>query len=176
MTELAGPLPLDWSHETTEIPERALKRSRTATEPERLALSKALDILSCDALEATYQITPIAGGGYRLEGGIDAAVTQACVVSLEPVVGRVAESFSVEFQREVQEDVADGEAQILAAAEVEPIENDRIDVGRIVYETLSAGLDPYPRKGEVAFGWTDPKAADSSANPFAVLKKLKDPG
>jgi uncharacterized metal-binding protein YceD (DUF177 family) len=176
MTDLAGPLPLDWSHEITEIPERALKRSRTATESERIALSRALDILSCDALEATYQITPISGGGYRLEGGIDAAVSQACVVSLEPVAGRVAESFSVDFQREVQENVADGDVPILSAAEVEPLENDRIDVGRIVYETLSAGLDPYPRKDGVAFGWTDPKAAESAANPFAVLRKLKDPG
>lgn len=176
MTETVGQLPLDWSHLTAEIPERALKRSRTATEPERIALSKALDILSCDALEATYQITPLSGGGYRLEGGIDAAVTQACVVSLEPVTGRVAESFSVEFQREVQEDVADADVQILAAAEVEPIENDSIDVGRIVYETLAAGLDPYPRKDNVAFGWTDPKASENAANPFAILKKLKDRG
>lgn len=176
MTELAGPLPLDWSHEITEIPERALKRSRTASDSERIALSRALDLLSCDALEATYQITLVAGGGYRLEGGIDAAVTQACVVSLEPVAGRIAESFSVEFQREVQEDVATGDVPILAAVEVEPLENERIDVGRIVYETLSAGLDPYPRKDGVAFGWTDTKAAEGAANPFAVLKKLKDPG
>ncbi len=176
MTEFAGPLPLEWSHETTEIPERALKRSRSASEAARVALAIALDILSCDALEATYQITHISGGGYRLEGGIDAAVTQACVVSLEPVAGRVAESFSVEFQREVAVDVAEGDVAILAAAEVEPIENDRIDVGRIIYETLSAGLDPYPRKDDAAFGWTDPKAAEGRANPFAVLKKLKDPG
>lgn len=176
MTDTAAPLPLDWTHETTEIPERALKRSRMATEAERIALAKALDILSCDALEATYQITPVSGGGYRLEGGIDAAVTQACVVSLEPVAGRVAESFSVEFRREVKDGDTEGDVEILTAVEVEPIENDRIGVGRIVYETLSAGLDPYPRKDDAAFGWTDPKAAEGAGNPFAVLKKLKDSG
>ena len=176
MTEPAGPLPLDWWHAATDIPERGLKNSRTATEAERVAFAKALDILSCEALEATYQIMPAAGGGYRLEGGIDAAVTQACVVTLEPVAGRVADSFSVEFRHEVDDSVSEYEVEILSMAEVEPIENDRIDVGRIVYETLSAGLDPYPRKEDAEFGWTDPKAAEAPANPFAVLKKLKDPG
>ena len=42
--------------------------------------------------------------------------------------------------------------------------------------SLKGAGKTYPRKDEVAFGWTDPKAADSVANPFAVLKKLKDPG
>jgi uncharacterized metal-binding protein YceD (DUF177 family) len=176
MIEPAEPLPLDWMHMTTEIPERGVKRSSTATEAERAALVKALDILSCDALEVTYQIMPVAGGGYRLEGGLDAAVKQACIVSLEPVARRVAESFSVEFRREVEDGVHDGDVEVLAAAEVEPIENGRIDVGRIVYETLSAGLDPYPRKDDAEFQWTDPKATASTTNPFAVLKKLKDSG
>lgn len=174
MTDPAELLPLDWSHETTELPERCLKRSRVATEFERAALTEALGIISCDALEATYQITPISGGGFRLEGGIDAAVTQACVISLEPVAGRVGESFSVEFRREVDDSEPEGEVDILAAAEIELIESDRIPVGRIVYETLSAGLDPYPRKENAEFGWTDPKAAEGVGHPFAVLKKLKD--
>lgn len=174
MIEPAEPLPLDWSHGTTEIPERGLKRSLAATEEERAALANALDILSCDALEATYQIMPVTGGSYRLEGDLDAAVKQACIVSLEPVARRVAESFSVEFRREVADDSSAGDVEVLAAAEVEPIEDDRIDVGRIVYETLSAGLDPYPRRDDAEFQWTDPKA--SADNPFAMLKKLKDPG
>jgi uncharacterized metal-binding protein YceD (DUF177 family) len=173
MTADADTLPLKWVHATADIPERGLKSQRNATEAERLAVAKALDILSCDALEATYQITPAPGGAYRLEGGIDAAVTQACVISLEPVAGRVAERFSVEFQPDADEEVADGDVAILEAAEIEPIENDAIDVGRIVYETLSAGLDPYPRKPDAEFGWTDPKADQSSSHPFAALKKLK---
>ncbi len=57
------------------------------------------------------------------------------------------------------------------------LDGDRIDVGRIVYETLSAGLDPYPRKEGAEFDWADPKTGVAdSANPFAVLKKLKGEG
>jgi hypothetical protein len=43
----------------------------------------------------------------------------------------------------------------------------------VVFETLAAGLDPYPRLPETAFDWHDPLAASSPANPFAVLSKLK---
>ncbi len=58
---------------------------------------------------------------------------------------------------------------------MEPLEHDRIDIGRIVYEALSAGLDPYPRKEGAGFEWTDPKAAEGAGKPFAVLKKLRIP-
>ncbi len=43
------------------------------------------------------------------------------------------------------------EVEALSAAEIEPIEHGRIDVGRIVYETLSAAIDPYPRKAGAEF-------------------------
>lgn len=174
MIDLSETLPLDWTIETTAIPDRGLKGTRAATEAERASLVAVLGLVSCDALEATYQIRAAGDGAYRLEGGIDAAVTQACVITLEPIAGRVAEAFSVEFRREVATEPVEGEAEILSAADVEPIENDRIAVGRIVYEALSAGLDPYPRKDDAAFEWTDPKLAEGAGNPFAVLKKLKE--
>lgn len=174
MIDPSAPLPLDWMVETTAIPDRGLKGTRSASEAERTALAEALGIVSCDALEATYQIRALGDGAYRLEGGIDAAVTQACVISLEPIAGRVAEAFSVEFRRDVRDEPVEDEAPILSAPDVERLDNDRIAVGRIVYEALAAGLDPYPRKDDAAFEWSDPKLAEGAGNPFAVLKKLKD--
>jgi uncharacterized metal-binding protein YceD (DUF177 family) len=175
MTTPIEPIPLEWSHETTEIPERGLKRTRSGTEAERAALAKALDLVACDALDVTYQIMPTASGHWQVTGGLDAAVTQSCVISLEPMAARVAETFSVEFRRDPGEAGGEDEQEILSGHDVEPLVGDRFDVGRIVYETLSAGLDPYPRKEGAAFDWTDPRAgAGDSANPFAVLKKLKN--
>ena len=65
----------------------------------------------------------------------------------------------------------------MSAAEFEPIEHGRIDVGRIVYETLSAAVDPYPRKAGAEFAADEvggPLVGDYG--PFAALKKLKDRG
>jgi hypothetical protein len=174
MTDLIEPLPLDWTIDVADIPERGRKGSRTATETERAELSKALDILLCESLEVTYSITPLAGG-YRLQGGIDAAVNQACVITLEPIASRVADSFSVDFRREQPRVVDDeGDIEILTGADVEPLMGEQIELGRIVYEALSAGLDPYPRKTGAEFDWSDPKQSATGSNPFAVLGKLKD--
>ncbi|MGE5267478.1 MAG: YceD family protein [Deltaproteobacteria bacterium] len=174
MTNIIEPMPLNWTIDIADVPERGLKGLRTATETERVALSKALDLLSCEALEVTYSITPLAGG-YRLEGGIDAAVNQACVITLEPIASRVAESFSVDFRRDPSRAVdEEGDIEILSGADVEPLMGEQIELGRIVYEALSAGLDPYPRKPGAEFDWSDPKQSSTGSNPFAVLGKLKD--
>jgi uncharacterized metal-binding protein YceD (DUF177 family) len=176
MTDIIEALPLDWTIAACDIPERGLKGTRTATDAERAGVANALDLLSCEALEVTYAITA-RDGGYRLEGGIDAAVIQACVITLEPVAGRIAESFSVDFRREEATTAGDGsDIEILSGSDVEPLVSDRIELGRIVYEALSAGLDPYPRKPGAEFDWSDPKQAETGSNPFAVLKKLKDRG
>jgi hypothetical protein len=174
MTDHIEPLPLDWTIGAADIPERGLKGSRTATDMERASLAEALDLLSCGSLEATYSITPIASG-YRLEGGIDASVNQACVITLEPIASRVAESFSVDFKRDSSRATGDaGDLEILSGADVEPLVGDVIELGRIVYEALSAGLDPYPRKPGAEFDWSDPEQSSAGNNPFAVLGKLKD--
>ena len=51
-----------------------------------------------------------------------------------------------------------------------------IDVGRVVFETLSAALDPYPRKNGASLEWQDPESAEGvgASGPFGALKKLKD--
>ena len=85
------------------------------------------------------------------------------------------ESLQAEFKLwKARKAAEDEKLKNTSAANVERIENDRIAVGRIVYEALAAGLDPYPRKEDAAFEWRDPKLAEGAGNPFAVLKKLKD--
>jgi len=97
------------------------------------------------------------------------------------VPSRIVDSFSVEFRRDnvgEHEQEADGDREVFSLLDVEPLRDDLIDVGRIVYETFSAALDPYPRKSGAEFTWSDPREAEATArsNPFAVLKKLKDEG
>ena len=60
--------------------------------------------------------------------------------------------------------------------DVEPLEHGRVPVGRIVFETLSAALDPYPRKEGAEFEWRDKKdgGQDQAPRPFDILSRLKD--
>lgn len=168
-------LPLLWSHKITEVNDGGLKKSRTANDEERSALAKILDLLECVSLEVNYFIEPLASG-WRVSGDIKAHITQSCIISLEPVESTITETFKVEFRKisppliEMQED-----HDILEAEDVEHLEDDQINVGRIIYETLSSAINPYPRKKGAQFMWQDPqlKMASKTVSPFEVLKKLK---
>jgi uncharacterized metal-binding protein YceD (DUF177 family) len=166
---------LDWIEKTTDIPNGGLNRSREATADELADVAKALDILGVSNLSSRYRVVAISGGAYRLTGSVSAGVVQACIVSLEPVSGKVNANFEVEFWPELKSEESEEESEILNAAEVEQLDRGTIQVGRIVFETLSASLNPYPRRDGAEFNWQDPKSEGAGApNPFAALSKLKD--
>ncbi len=172
--KVANPLAV-WSHETTDIPAGGLHRERAASEAERADIAKALGLVSLDRLAATYDIRSITGGGWRLQGRIDANVVQSCVVTLEPIAGTVGESFNVEFWRADETGPGGDDQSVLHGPDVEPLHGDTIVAGRIVFETLSGAIDPYPRKDGATFDWNDKAAEDNAkTSPFSVLSRLKD--
>ncbi len=167
---------LDWVHGATDVPEAGRPFTRVATATERGAVATELGLLACRALEANYSVRPEAGGRYRVEGRVRAVVEQACVVTLEPVEAAVDEPFEVTFcPAEAMPAAPSSEREILSEPEIEPLRDGRIEVGRVVFETLAAALEPYPRRADAAFEWTDPRDAGGSekASPFAVLRSLK---
>lgn len=165
---------LDWTHRTIDLPERGLSRERAASPEMRARIATTLGLLSCDRLVLDYTLRPIAGDAVLMTGTLNGAITQACIVTLEPVPSMILEEISVEFHpASANADPPSGDAEVLSGPDIEPIDNGVIDVGRIAFETLSAALDPYPRKSDAAFNWSDPKASSDETQPFAVLKKLK---
>lgn len=169
--------PLTWTHDISEFGERARSFTRDATPAERAAICEALGLLSCDRLQAHYELKPLTGGRYRLSGTLEAAVAQPCVVTLEPVESQINEEIAQEFRPpgEAERDEAAPEHAILSGVDIDEIRHGVLDAGRIVFETLSGALDPYPRKPGAEFDWSDPKAAAEEAGPFSALAKLKKP-
>jgi uncharacterized metal-binding protein YceD (DUF177 family) len=147
-----------------------------AASPQELAdMVKDLGLAALDKLETSYRITSISGGGWRLAGTLTADVVQFCVITLEPVPARIEENFKVEFWRELEEPEGGEDKSVLEGADIEQLEDSAIPAGRIVFECLSAALDPYPRKEGAALAWDDPAAAQpEKVTPFSVLAKLKD--
>ena len=165
----------DWTHNVTDVPSGGLDREREATESERSAIAEALR--PSEAREArcalSYQVR--SGGGYRLSGKVTADVEQACVVTLDPVTAKVEAPFDVEFRPQVETADNDEDASVLSGPDVDILERGIVPVGRIVFETVSASLDPYPRRPGAEFNWQDPQASEpEKASPFAALSKLKD--
>jgi hypothetical protein len=169
--------PLTWSHRTTEIPEPGLHVTQIATPAERAAIAQALDIVSCDVLEADYVVHALGEGRYRLKGSLTARITQECVVTLEPVPEKIVEDVDVAFwPMDSLPHAGEEEMEVSCVPEVEAIEHGQINAGRVLFEILSASLDPYPRKPGARFEWEDAASeeAPGGAGPFAGLKKLKN--
>ena len=163
---------LDWKHDTRAIPETGLSITREATAAERTAIATALDLVACSRLVARYDISSAAADRFLLKGTVDVTVTQTCVVTLEALERRYSAALDIEFwPAEALAEDADGDIDPLGA-DREPIEEGRIDVGRIVYEELVSAIDPYPRKDGAAVAWEDREGAERT-HPFARLAQLK---
>lgn len=169
--------PLSWVHRVSEIPEGGLRTDRVASEAERALLADALEVAGCEEARAEYAIKALGGGRYRMSGKVGARLRQACVVTLEPMETRLSEAFDVQFAP--SDSVARAgqaeEEEVLRLPDIEPIEHGQIDAGRVIFETLAAAVDPYPRKEGASLSWQD--AGDEqaeAAGPFAKLKALKN--
>jgi hypothetical protein len=164
-----------WSHATSEIAATGLDAERIASETQRAAIAAALDLLALERLEVHYHIAPLPAGRYRLDGVLDARVVQACVVTLDPVATDIREELAVEFLPSPQLPEADSEEQgILDTEDHEPIENERLGVGRVAFETLAAALPPYPRSDDAALEKHEAAPATGDApGPFSALAGWK---
>lgn len=167
--------PLDWFHATSDAPENGRSFERQAHAAERAAVVSSLRLGSCDDVEVRYELRALAGGRYRLQGRLRARLTQPCVVSLEPVQQQIDEDFEVLFwPADSIPDDSGREREILSEPDIEPIRDGKLPVGRVVFDLLAAAIDPFPRKDDAEFAWSDPKATNAAANtPFAVLAGLK---
>lgn len=151
---------------------------------ELAALARRFDLVAIDALAATITLKRNeADQMVHLRGTLIADVMQSCVVTLEPVAGRVEGVVEVVYSADVNggwavrdmapdADIAPGEDDL-----PELIEGDEIDIGEVVAEHLGLNLDPYPRRQGVVFSAEHGAAEDDDdhgrASPFAVLRNLK---
>ncbi|HYL32798.1 MAG TPA: DUF177 domain-containing protein [Stellaceae bacterium] len=138
---------------------------------ERAALAARFGLVSLDGLEAAVRLDRIAGGLVRLEADFNADVVQTCVVTLEPVRNRVAESFAVLYGEggEAREVTLDGEAET-----IEPIVGGVIDIGEAVAQQLSLALDPFPHAPGAASVQLAASSDVSADSPFNVLARLRN--
>ena len=164
---------------SSRVGEEAMVETIEASAAERAALAKRLDLVSLERLTATAHLTRPSGSSLiRVTGEFDAQVTQACVVTLEPVKSRIAETFTVHYS--VVPLSATGEVAVDPEDEdpPEPLDRGGIDLGEAVTQQLAVALDPYPRargarleeSGTGRRGHDEDHEPDS---PFAALKALK---
>lgn len=145
-----------------------------ATPEERAAIAQELDLLTLDSLTAELYVRPWRKAGVRVVGTVRGTLSQACVVTLEPVPATVEEEIDIRLDPDASETSA-VEVDIEAADPPELLDSDTVDVGAIALEHFALGIEPYPRAPGAVFeeeeGGED---AEAEPSPFAVLAALKD--
>jgi uncharacterized metal-binding protein YceD (DUF177 family) len=149
---------------------------------ERAALAKLWDIIGVEAFSAELKLRRWKKDGVKVFGTVHAEVTQACVVTLDPVPEVIDEEFDELFAPEgsaLARIPANDQGEIMIDPDgpdiPETFMGDAIDVGAVVSEIVAMALDPYSRKLGVAFAnhiEGNPQE-DVKPSPFAVLKSLK---
>ncbi len=116
-----------------------------AAADERERLARRLGLEALDRLRATVTLRRGAGETVLLEARFEAAFTQTCVVTLEPVPDTVSGSFALRYG---PADAAPDELDAAADPDepvFEPLCGAAIDIGEAVAQELSLALPEFPR-------------------------------
>jgi len=116
-------------------------------------------------------VTPWKRNGVKVSGSVEADITQACIVTLEPVAAHIDEAVEALFlpeQSKLGRQGFEGGGEILLDAEgpdsPETFSGDTIDVGALAEQLFGLAIDPYPRKPGASLEAAGPD--DASENEF----------
>lgn len=145
-----------------------------ATNEECAALARRFGLAAIAGLRASGGLGRSGDDRVRLRVTLEAAVTQACVVTLDPIASRIEEEIDITFDPELG-DAATLDIAFEAAVDREPLMGDSLDLGEIIAEELALSLDPYPRKPGIALEIGPGAAAGEPprGGPFEALAALK---
>lgn len=189
---VAAPEP-EWSVliDAQTVTSNPYKLRIAASEEERKALCKRLDLAAISSLSADLTLHREKGSIIHVNGLMKANVTQHCVISTDPVQTQIEETFEGWFadqdrivmlakaRHERLGRLADSEIPILDESEdPEPLVNGMIDIGELVTQNLSLALDQFPRRrgleeAEVVEVSIGSEVAAIRRNPFEALKNWK---
>lgn len=168
-------------YDLNAVPRSGLEDRIEATSSERATMAEALDLPALDRLAFSYQLKPLARHRFRLKGQVEASATQNCVVTLAPLPVEFAQQVDMELWPADQITDPSGRApgtEIEVSLDgPEPYNGDEIDLGQLAYEVFASALEPYPRKPDAEFVWTETSGSkeEGEESPFAVLRNLKRP-
>lgn len=148
-----------------------------AGEAERQAIAEAMNILSVERFVANLTVVPLRGG-LRAQGHLEAAVTQASVVSFEPVPETISEEVDRVFLPAAKAGptpAPGGEVFVDLEDDDFPdhIDGPEVDLSALLLETLALALDPYPRRDGESLEGLGLTVDEQPDGPFAQLARLK---
>ena len=159
------------------LPEKGLNIKLALTIDECAQLARFWELAHVSSVEATLQILP-RGRGVYVTGEAKAHITYVCGVTLEPFDAELHESIEARFSpdaKQQEEEAPVSRQKALSEQDDVPLERldgSTLDVGELVVEFLTLGIDLYPRKPDVVF---QEVSVGEPLSPFSKLAHLKIP-
>lgn len=162
-----------------------VRLSLKLAEAECAALADRFDVHGVESFVLKACVTSLRGHKLQVEGDLSARLIHRCGLTLELFEATISEPFVQIFADAERLDQASlVEFDALSDDQMEPMQDDSVDVAELGYQLFAMALDPFPRKPDalVPDGVLD--EADAAAHegagdeplrpsPFAVLKDLK---
>jgi len=181
MTPMNDTLPLSQIYNFARLGNAGDSVVVAADADQRDAIARWAGVLSLEDFSAKADIRKLAPNRFGLSFSLKADVTQACVVTLDPVPAHLEHNFTRELlftgqtaRRRPAEPESASEVVVDSLEDEGPeeIESLHYDLAAPVLEEFVLALEPYPRRPGVAF---EPPSdgLEPPESPFAVLKGLK---
>lgn len=156
-----------------------------ADENERKDMARRWGVSSVERVYADLELGRWKRDGVRIKGVIEAAITQDCVVTLEPVPSTIEDHIDALFVPEgskLARVKTDDEGEMIVESEgpdaPETFAGNTIDVAAVCEEFIVLAIDPYPRAEGAVFEEDQSEDEDDTVepSPFADLKAWKTGG
>lgn len=167
---------LNWKFKVTlsDLPPGGAEFEVVPDEAVREELAKRAGVLAVPRLVARLQVRPQGKSDALVDGTLNAAVRQLCVVSLEPFENQIEEPVSLRFAP--AETLDTDTPQVIEVGgddPPEPLLDGKLDLAEVVAEFLTLSVDPYPRRPGVEFVPSGEGEPDKNPSAFSALEKLK---
>lgn len=171
--------PISQVYRVDDIPLAGVSGVIDLNSDEKSEIAKIFDITELKKFKFTYNLMRGRQGRFKLDGQLEADVTQECVITLEPVEKKYNDTIVIDLwppkDVALAEKLAEQEGRSFLLDGPEPIVDDQIDVGQIAYEHFASILDPFPKKAGAAFDWSGNSTDDTPQElqkPFAGLDDM----
>ncbi|BCG95064.1 YceD family protein [Mesorhizobium sp. 131-2-1] len=153
MKHLDPQSPVSFVANVARLPQKGLPVMIEADERQRAALATEHELVSVERYRAELLVTQWKRNGVKVSGRVEADITQACIVTLDPVAAHIDEPVEALFlpeQSKLGRQGFEGGGEIVLDADgpdsPETFSGDTIDVGALAEQFFGLAIDPYPRK------------------------------
>lgn len=176
--------PVSFPVNIARLPQKGMAVVVDADAAQRAALAEAHDLVSVERYKADLLVTKWKRNGVKVSGRVQARITQACIVTLEPVEATIDEDVEGVYLPEDSKLARQGfnaAGEILLDADgpdsPETFTGDTIDAGALAEEFFGLAIDPYPRKTGAAVassgdGDIEPEESEFQKKLRLISKKL----